>query len=62
MALVDEELLDEMDVFGYSGLGQIEEDNEEWEDGHLRQDALDAEDSENVNWEGEEDDLAHAYL
>ena len=62
MALVDEELLDEMDEFGYSGLDQVEEDDEEWEDSHLGQDALSAEDGENVDWEGEEDDLAHAYL
>ena len=61
MALVDKELLDEMDKFGYSGLDQIEEDGVEWKDSHLGQDALGVEDSENVNWEGE-DGLAHAYL
>ena len=32
------------------------------EDSHLGQDALSAEDGENIDLEGEEDDLAHAYL
>ena len=62
MALVDKELLDEMDEFSYSGLDQVEEDDKEWEDSHLGQDALSVEDSENIDLEGEEDDLAHAYL
>ena len=44
MALVDEELPDEMDEFGYSGLDQVKEDDKEWEDSHLGQDALNAED------------------
>ena len=58
MVLVDEELLDEMDEFGYSGLDQIKKNEEEWENGYLGQDVLVVEDSKNVNWEGEEDNLA----
>lgn len=59
--LVDENLQDEIDGFGYSGLDQVEEDAE-WEEDHLGEDGLGAEDGENMDWELEEEVLAHAYL
>lgn len=59
--LVDDDLLDEMDEFGYSGLDQVEEENNEGENDHLGEDELGAEDGENDMIEGE-DDFAHAYL
>ena len=59
--LVDEDLLDEMDEFGYSGLDQVEEADKERED-HLGEDAFGAEDGENIKWEWEDDDFSHGYL
>jgi hypothetical protein len=58
--LVDDDLLDEMDEFGYSGLDQVEDENNEGGNNHLGEDELGAEDGEN-DIEGE-DDFAHAYL
>ena len=48
--LVDVDLLDEMDEFGYSGSDQVVEDEEELD--QLAEDALGAEDGENVDWGG----------
>ena len=55
--LVDDDLLDEMDEFGYSGLDQVVEDEEELD--QLAEDALGVEDGENVDWDEEE---PHGYL
>lgn len=57
--LADDELLDEMDEFGYSGLDQVVEDEGHEEDDDLADDALGAEDGEN---EGSGEDIAQGYL
>ena len=57
--LADDELLDEMDEFGYSGLDQVVEDEGHEEDDDLAEDALGAEDGENEGWD---EDFAQCYL
>lgn len=50
-SLVDEELLDKMDEFDYSGLDRVEDGGEEQNDDRLQEDAFGAEDVENLEGE-----------
>lgn len=60
--VIDPELMDEMDKFGYLGLDQVEEE-EELGDGDLADDVFGAEDGENtMGWDEVETEPAHAYL
>jgi hypothetical protein len=49
--LADDDLLDEMDEFGYSGLNQVVEDEGHEEEDDLADDALGTEDGENEGWD-----------
>jgi len=60
--VIDLELLDEMNEFGYSGLDQVEEEEDGPGDGDLADDAFGAEDGENMGWDEAENELARAYL
>ena len=59
--MANDELLDEMDEFGYSGLDQVVEDDENKEDDDIADDALGTEDGEN-DTEGWDEDFAEGHL